>query len=235
MPTPHNRASKGEIAETVLLPGDPLRARYVAETFLDAPVQFNDVRNMLGYTGTYRGKRVSVMGSGMGIPSVAIYTEELCRFHDVRQLIRVGSCGAFQPEMELFDIVIAMSACTDSSINDRRFEGATYAPTADYRLLRSAVTAAEAMGTTPHVGPILSTDLFYGIEGEDLSWERWAKYGVLAVEMESAALYTIAARCNVSALTLLTVSDSLVHHRETTPEARERSFETMMRIALEII
>jgi len=235
MATPHNRAEKGQIAETVLLPGDPLRAKFITETYLEDVVMFNDVRNMLGYTGFYNGKQVSTMGSGMGIPSIAIYTEELCKFHDVKKIIRVGSCGAFQENMNVYDIVIAMSACTDSSINDRRFQGATYAPTADFQLIKKAYVSAVGKGIEPHVGTILATDLFYGVEGEDLSWKLWAKYGVLAVEMESAALYTIAARYGIQALTLLTVSDSFVNSQETTPAERERSFSTMMEIALDII
>ncbi|MCK5156110.1 MAG: purine-nucleoside phosphorylase [Spirochaetales bacterium] len=235
MATPHNKAEKGHIAETVLMPGDPLRAKFIADTYLENVVKFNDVRNMLGYTGLYKGTRVSAMGSGMGIPSIAIYTEELCKFHDVKKIIRVGSCGAFQDYLKVFDIVIAMSACTDSAFNDRRFQGATYAPTADFQLVRKAYEAAVNKGIEPYVGTILATDLFYGIEGEDIPWKLWAKYGVLAVEMESAALYTIAARYGIQALTLLTVSDSLVSKQETTPEERERSFHAMMEIALDII
>ena len=234
MGTPHNNAPPGSIAQTVLLPGDPLRARFIAETYLDESRQFNSVRNMLGFTGTWKGEPVSVMGSGMGMPSLAIYTEELIRTYGVRRIIRVGSCGALQPEMRLYDIVIAVSSCTDSSFNERRFRGATYASTADFRLAVRAWEIAHERGIQPHAGPILATDLFYGVEGEDLPWQLWARYGVLAVEMESTALYTIAARNRVEALSILTVSDSLVDHQESTPEERERSFSTMAEIALDL-
>jgi purine-nucleoside phosphorylase len=234
MSTPHNRAKTGEIAETILLPGDPLRAKFIAEHFFENPVQFNDVRNMLGYTGTYNGKRVSTMGTGMGIPSLAIYVEELCRFYGTKQLIRVGSCGAIQKELNLYDVILAMSASTDSSINAYRFKGGSYAPTASFDLLYNAYEKAKTIGITPFVGSVTSTDLFYGEEGEDISWKSWAAYGSLAVEMESAALYTIAAKHGVKALSILTVSDSLVSHQETTPQQREQSFTDMMKIALSL-
>lgn len=232
MSTPHNNAEYGEIAETVLLPGDPLRAQFIAEHFFENPMLFNDVRNMLGYTGMWNGKRVSVMGTGMGIPSLAIYAEELCRFYGVKQLIRVGSCGALQPELALYDVILAMSASTDSAINAYRFKGGTYAPTASFALLYRAYEAAREQGIQPHVGSVTSTDLFYGVEGEDISWKSWAAYGSLAVEMETAGLYTIAARHGVKALSVLTVSDSLVHHQETSAQERQSSFTQMMNIAL---
>ncbi|MGM0431891.1 MAG: purine-nucleoside phosphorylase [Spirochaetota bacterium] len=232
MSTPHNKADHGEIAETVLLPGDPLRAKFIADHFFDSPVLFNDVRNMLGYTGTWNGQRVSVMGTGMGIPSLAIYAEELCRFYGVQQLIRVGSCGALQPDLNLYDVILAMSASTDSSINTYRFKGGSYAPTANFDLLYRAYKAAGELGIQPHVGQVTSTDLFYGIEGEDISWKSWAAYGSLAVEMETAGLYTIAARHGVKALSVLTVSDSLVHQQETSAQERQTSFTQMMNIAL---
>ena len=234
MSTPHNRAGIGDIAETVLLPGDPLRAKYIAENYLEDITQFNDVRNMFGFTGSWKGKQISVMGSGMGIPSISIYAEELCRVFKAKRLIRVGSCGAIQPELKLYDIIIGLSACTDSAINKARFKGATYAPTANFSLVQAAYKAAAEKGIAPYVGPIASMDLFYGVEGEDLDWQMWAKYGVLALEMESAGLYTIAARYGIEAVSLLTVSDSLVHAEVTTPEARETSFNTMMEIALAI-
>lgn len=234
MPTPHNNARPGDIAETILLPGDPRRAAFIAENFLEDAVQFNDVRNMCGYTGMYKGKRVSTMGTGMGIPSLAIYVEELCRFYGVRRLIRVGSCGAMQKEIGLYDIILAMSASTDSAINRNRFDGGSYAPTASFELLYRAYETAKAMGITPHVGQVTSNDLFYTIEGEDISWKKWAAYGSLAVEMESAGLYTIAARHQAEALSILTVSDSLVDGSELSTERREKSFTSMMDIALEI-
>lgn len=234
MGTPHNRANPGDIAETILLPGDPLRAKFIAETFFDDPVQFNDVRNMLGYTGTWNGKRISTMGTGMGIPSLAIYVEELCKFYGVKRLIRVGSCGAIQADLKIYDVILAMSASTDSSINRYRFNGGSYAPTASFSLLYRAYRKALELGIEPHVGSVTSNDLFYTIEGEDISWEQWAAYGSLAVEMESAGLYTIAARYGAEALSILTVSDSLVHHQETTPDERQNSFTNMMRIALDL-
>ncbi len=234
MATPHNRANPGDIAETVLLPGDPLRAKFIAENFLQDPVQFNDVRNMLGYTGYWNGIRVSTMGTGMGIPSLSIYVEELCRFYGVKRLIRVGSCGAIQKDLKLYDIILAMSACTDSSLNTYRFNGGSYAPTASFSLLHKAYEAALAKGITPHVGPVTSNDLFYTIDGEDISWKRWAAYGSLAIEMESAGLYTIAARHRVEALSILTVSDSIVNSQETTSKERETAFTMMMEIALSL-
>jgi purine-nucleoside phosphorylase len=234
MGTPHNRANPGDIAETILLPGDPLRAKFIAETFFDDPVQFNDVRNMLGYTGTWNGKRISTMGTGMGIPSLAIYVEELCKFYGVKRLIRVGSCGAIQADLKLYDVILAMSASTDSSINRYRFNGGSYAPTASFSLLYRAYRKALELGIEPHVGSVTSNDLFYTIEGEDISWKQWAAYGSLAIEMESAGLYTIAARYGAEALSILTVSDSLVHHQETTPDERQNSFTNMMKIALDL-
>jgi purine-nucleoside phosphorylase len=234
MSTPHNRAEHGDIAETILLPGDPLRAKFIAENYLEEPRQFNDVRNMLGFTGTHKGKKVSAMGTGMGIPSLAIYVEELCRFYGVKQLIRVGSCGAIQEDVDLYDVIIAMSASTDSAINTYRFKGGSFAPTADFDLLYRAYEKAVSMGIKPHVGQVTSTDIFYGEEGENISWKSWAAYGSLAVEMESAGLYTIAAKHGAKALSVLTVSDSLVSHQETSPREREQSFTQMMEIALSL-
>ncbi|MCF7941111.1 MAG: purine-nucleoside phosphorylase [Spirochaetia bacterium] len=234
MATPHNRANPGDIAETILLPGDPLRAKFIAEHYLEDAVLFNDVRNMFGYTGYWNGVRVSTMGTGMGIPSISIYTEELCRFYGVKKLIRVGSCGAMQPDIKLYDIILAMSACTDSSINNYRFDGGSYAPTASFDLLYRAYEHAGSLGITPHVGTVTSSDTFYTIDGEDISWQQWAAYGSLAVEMESAGLYTTAARHGVQALSILTVSDSLVHGQEVSSEEREKAFTTMMEIALQL-
>lgn len=234
MTTPHNQAKMGDIAETVLLPGDPLRAKYIAETFLEDVVQFNSVRNMFGYTGTYKGKRVSVMGTGMGIPSISIYTEELCQFYGVKNMIRVGTCGSMQEDVVLRDVVIAMSASTDSAINLNRFNGQSFAPTASFELLNKAYNAAVEQGIKPVVGNVLTSDVFYGDEDAAVTWQKWAKFGVICAEMETAALYTVAAKHGVNALTLLTVSDSIVTHEQTTPEERQETFNDMMKIALEL-
>lgn len=233
IPTPHiNVSDKGVIAETVLLPGDPLRAKYIAENFLENPVQFNTVRNMFGYTGTYKGKKVSVMGTGMGIPSIGIYSYELIHFYGVKNLIRIGSCGAMQENIKIRDIIIGMSASTNSNYAIQYNLPGTYAPTASYELLRKAADTAEKMGVRYHVGNVYSSDIFYDDEAD--SWKKWAGMGVLAVEMEAAALYMNAARAGVNALCILTVSDSMITHQETTSEERETSFTQMMKIALEL-
>jgi len=234
MATPHIGAEKDQIAESILLPGDPLRAKFIAENYFDEPVQFNTVRNMFGYTGIWKGERVSVMGTGMGIPSHAIYVEELCSFFGVKRLMRVGSCGAIQEDVAVRDIILGMSACTDSAINHARFKGADYAPTASFSLLETAYQTAKAMNLACHVGPIVSTDQFYA-EEEDLHWRMWAKYGALALEMEAAALYTIAAKHQAQALTILTVSDSMVTGESTTSQERESTFTDMMELALRTI
>lgn len=233
IPTPHISANnKDLIAETILLPGDPLRAKFIADNFLEDVVQFNAVRNMFGFTGTYNGKRISVMGSGMGMPSIGIYSYELINFYGVKNLIRVGSCGALQPELKLYDIVIGMSASTNSNYLHQYNLPGTFAPTASFSLLEKAVKVARDLGVRYHVGNILSSDTFYDDDKE--AWKRWAKMGVLAVEMEAAALYANAARASVNALTILTVSDSLVTHEETTAEERQTAFTNMMKIALEL-
>lgn len=234
MATPHIEAQEHEIADSVLLPGDPLRAKYIAEKYLEGPVKFNSVRNMLGYTGTWKGTKVSVMGTGMGIPSHAIYVEELCRFYRVKKLIRLGSCGAIQKFIHLRDIILAMSACTDSSLNTVRFKGADYAPTASFSLLYKAYETAGRMQLKPHVGSVLSTDLFYS-DDESLPWQKWAEYAVLGLEMEAAALYTIAAKYGAEALAVLTVSDSIPAGETTSSEEREKTFTDMMELALETL
>lgn len=226
----HIGAEKGDIAEMVLLPGDPLRAKFVAETYLENPVCYNEVRGMYGYTGTYQGKRISVQGTGMGQPSHAIYVNELIRDYGCKKLIRIGSCGSYQKDVKLRDVVIAMSASTDSSVNQVRFDGLSYAPTADFDLLLAAYEKARELGIEAKVGPIMSSDHFYDDDPE--SWKKWADYGVLAVEMEAAALYTVAAQFGVQALALLTVSDSLVTGEATTSEERQNTFTKMMEIAL---
>ncbi|MGO1369068.1 MAG: purine-nucleoside phosphorylase [Senegalia sp. (in: firmicutes)] len=232
MSTAHNNAKKGDIAETILLPGDPLRAKFIADNYLKDVVQFNDVRNMFGYTGTYKGKKVSVMGTGMGIPSIAIYTYELIHFYGVKNLIRVGSCGAYQDDMNLYDLVIAMGASTDSNYANQFDLGGTYSATASYNLLEKAKKAADEKGIKTHVGNVLTSDTFY--QNDPDSWKKWASMGVLAAEMETYALYTNAAKAGVNALTILTVSDSLVKNEETSPEERQESFTNMMEIALEL-
>ena len=231
MSTPHNRAQKGEIAKTVLMPGDPLRAKFIAENYLENAVCFNDVRGIQGYTGTYRGKRVSVMASGMGMPSIGIYSYALYRFYDVDAIIRVGSAGALQKELQLYDIVLAQGACTDSNYAKQYSLPGTFAPIADFSLLQKASAAAKEKKIRYRVGNVLSSDLFYNDAGNTLDW---AKMGVLCVEMESAALYMNAARLGKKALSVLTISDSLVSGEETTSEERERSFSDMIELALAI-
>ncbi len=231
VPTPHIEAKDASlIAETVLLPGDPLRAKFIADNFLEDVVQFNAVRNMFGYTGTYKGKRISVMGSGMGMPSIGIYSYELIHFYGVKNLIRVGSCGAMQPNLKLYDIVIAMTASTNSNFIHQYGLPGTYAPCASFELLNKAVKLVESKNYPYHVGNILSSDVFYDEDSD--SWKKWAKMGVLAVEMEAAALYAIAQRASVNALTILTVSDSLVTHELTTSSERQTAFTNMIDVAL---
>ncbi len=233
MATPHIGANKGDIAETILLPGDPLRAKYIAETFLKDAVQYNNVRGMLGFTGTYKGKRVSVQGTGMGIPSIGIYTHELITEYGVKNLIRVGTAGSMQKNVKIRDVVIAMSASTDSAINKLRFNGADYAPTASAELMFKAYEAGKAKGLNMKAGNVLTSDTFYGDDFE--AWKKWAKFGVLCVEMETAQLYTTAAKFGVNALTLLTISDSLVTGEATSAEERQITFNDMIEVALESV
>src|SRR5690625_1784940 len=226
----HIGAKKGEIAETILLPGDPLRAKWIAENYLESPKCYNDVRGMLGYTGTYKGKRVSVQGTGMGIPSALIYCNELIKEYGVKKLIRVGSAGAYQASLALRDVVIAMSASTNSNAFAEDFHGVHYAATASYELFKKATQVAEEKGITYKAGQVLTSDTFY--ENSKDAYKRWAKYGVLCVEMETAALYTLAAKYNVEALAILTISDSLVTGKEISAQDREDSLSDMMEIAL---
>ena len=230
-PTPHINAKPGDFAETVLMPGDPLRAKFIAETFLEDAVLVNNVRGVQGYTGSYHGKRVSVMASGMGMPSIGIYSYELFNFFGVENIIRIGSAGAISPVLKLRDIVIGMSASYNSIYADQFGLPGTYAPTASYSLLKKATDAADALGIPVTVGNILSNDLFYDDAQRTLEWQ---KMGVLAVEMESAALYMNAARAGKNALCICTISDSLVTHEECSAEERQNSFTQMMRLALEI-
>lgn len=232
MATPHNQATKGEIAKTVLMPGDPLRAKFLAETYLEEVKQFNAVRNMLGYTGLYKGKQVSIMGSGMGMPSIGIYSHELFSQYGVENIIRIGSCGSFQEDVHIRDVLIVQGACTDSNFAHQYELPGTYSAISSFDLLQQAVTKAKEKGITYHVGNVLASDIFYHA---DLgTTEKWARMGCLGVEMESYALFATAAYLGKKALTLLTVSDSLVSHEETTPEEREKTFTAMMEVALEI-
>jgi purine-nucleoside phosphorylase len=226
----HIAAEPGDIAETVLLPGDPLRAEWIANTYLSDVACYSKVRNMFGFTGTYDGKRISVQGTGMGQPSLAIYAHELLADYGARTLVRVGSCGSLVADVAIRDVVIAISACTDSSMNRLRFEGIDYAPAADFGLLRRAVDEADEAGIRSHVGPILSADSFYNDRPE--LTQRLADYGVLAVEMEASALYTLAAKFGARALAICTVSDSLVTGEHTTSKERERTFAAMVDVAL---
>lgn len=232
MGTPHNAAEKGQIAKTVLMPGDPLRAKYIAETYLENPVCFNEVRNMLGYTGTYQGKEISVMGGGMGMPSIGIYSYELYHFYDVDNIIRVGSAGAMQDDVNVMDIVIAMGTCTNSNYADQYQIPGTFAPIPDYGLLEKAVGAARKRGANVKVGNVLSSDVFYN-DMEDFN-DRFRRMGVLAVEMEAAALYMNAARAGKKALCILTISDHLYKEAALSAKERETGFRQMMEIALEI-
>ena len=230
MPTPHNNAKKGDIAKTVLMPGDPLRAKFIAENYLDDPVCYNEVRGMLGFTGTYKGVPVSVQGSGMGMPSIGIYSWELFNEYDVDNIIRVGTAGGVADNVVLRDVVIGMSASTNSAYASQYRLPGTYAPTAAWKLLSSAVRAAEIKGSRFHVGNILSSDTFYD-DADSLA--DWQKMGVLAIEMEAAALYMNAARAGQNALCILTVSDCPLKGLSTSAEERQTTFRDMMEIALE--
>ena len=232
IPTPHITAKEGDFARTVLMPGDPLRAKYIAENFLTDAVLVNNVRGVNGYTGMYNGKRVSVMASGMGMPSMGIYSYELFKFYDVDNIIRIGTAGSLQPDLKIRDLALAMGACTDSNYAAQYELPGTFAPIASFDLLRKAVDQAEKMGNVGYkVGNVASSDVFYS---ERPTMEAWQKMGVLAVEMETAALYMNAARTGKNALTICTISDSLVTGEVTTSEERQTSFADMMKVALEI-
>lgn len=226
----HIEAKKGDIAETVLLPGDPMRAKRIANTFFENPKLYNDVRGMLGYTGTFKGKPVSVQGTGMGIPSTLIYCHELITSYGVKNLIRVGSAGSYQKEIKLKDIVVAMAASSNSGINSSRFINADYAPTANYELFMNVVNYAKSNNIDIKAGNVLSSDEFYQDDYD--SYQKWADFGVLCVEMETAGLYTIAAKHKVKALSILTISDSLVSKEHTSADERESTFTTMVELAL---
>ncbi|WP_102398709.1 purine-nucleoside phosphorylase [Haloimpatiens massiliensis] len=228
----HIGAKEGQIAETILLPGDPLRAKYIADNYLEDVICYNEVRGMYGYTGTYKGKKISVQGTGMGVPSISIYANELIQRYGVKRLIRVGTCGAIQENIKVRDVILAMTSCTTSGINRRRFNGMDFAPAASFKLLKKAYDIAEEKAIPVTVGNILTSDLFY----DDIpnSFKMWADYGVLAIEMESAALYTLGAKYGVDTLSILTVSDNIVTGEETNSEEREKTFTKMMEIALDL-
>jgi len=226
----HIAAKPGQIADRILLPGDPLRAKFIAENYLEEAERFNEVRNMFGFTGTYQGVRVSVMGTGMGMPSLSIYVNELIRDYGVKKLIRVGTCGAMRKDVKIRDTILAMSASTDSAVNKVRFNGMDYAPTASFPLLMNAYEAARESGYSPFVGSVLSSDSFYSENPEQ--WKLWAKFGVVGVEMETAELYTLAAKYDVQALAILTVSDHLLTGEVTSSEERQTSFGAMVETAL---
>ena len=233
MPTPHISAEKGEFAPSILLPGDPLRAQHIAENFLDEAKQITAVRNMLGFTGSFDGIPVSVMGTGMGIPSASIYASELVTEYGVERLIRVGSCGAVTESVKVRDVILTIGACTDSGVNRVRYGDYDFAATADYWLLKAAEEAAKAKGIDVKVGNVHSADLFYN--PEEGVFERMRDMGVLAVEMEAAGLYGVAAEKGARALTILTVSDHILEGTETTAEERQTTFDDMIRIALEAV
>lgn len=230
--TPHNEAKKGDIAKTVLMPGDPLRAKFIAETFLQDAKCFNTVRNMLGYTGTYEGKQISVMGGGMGIPSVGIYSYELFNFYDVDNIIRIGTAGSLAESVNLRDVVIGMGACTDSNYASQYNLPGTFAPIASYELLKKAVEVANQKNINTVVGNVLSTDIFYSDNENAL--KLWQKMGVLAVEMEAAALYMNAAKANKNALCILTISDCPLKGTSLPAKERQIGFTEMMQIALSL-
>jgi len=231
-PTPHIGAQYGEIAETVIMAGDPLRVKLMAERFLDEPVQFNNVRGMLGFTGTYQGKRVSVMGHGMGMPSIGIYTNELYNFYDVKTIIRVGSAGSIQTDLHVGDLVIAQGACTNSNYAAQYEMPGTYAPIGDFQLMRKAADTCERLGYSYKVGNVFSTDTFYN---ENAHHDKWIAMGVLAVEMEIAALYMNAARSGNRALAICTVSDHIITGELTTAEERQNTFTKMMDVAFSLL
>ena len=230
-PTPHIAAKPGDFAKTVLMPGDPLRSKFIAETFLENPVLVNNTRGVQGYTGTYKGKKVSVMASGMGMPSIGIYYYELFNYYDVENIIRVGTAGVIRPDLKVRDIVIGQGACTNSNYANQFELPGTFAPICSYELLKKAVDAAEKMGVTPVVGNLYSSDAFYD---DSMGLSKWQKMGVLAVEMEAAALYMNAARAGKNALAICTISDNPFTGEVTTAEERQMTFTKMMEIALEI-
>ena len=232
MPTPHIQSQKGDFAKTVLMPGDPLRAKFIAETFLTDYKKINDVRGMTAYTGKFEGREISVMPSGMGMPSMAIYAHELYTEYEVENIIRLGSCGGYSEKVKLRDVIIAMSASTTSNFQSQFNLTGHFAPSASFDLLIKAKVVADELGIASHVGSILTSDIFYNADAQE--WKKWAKLSILAVEMETAALYMTAAKLNKKALSILTVSDHFCSNESTTSEEREKTFTDMMQIALRI-
>jgi len=230
MSTPHNQANENEIAKVVLLPGDPLRAKFIAENFLENPKQFNTIRNMFGYTGYYKGKQISVMGSGMGMASLGIYVSELYKFYGVETIIRVGSAGAYSPDCKIFDIVIGQGACTDSNFAHQYNLPGTFSAIGNFDLMLKAYKACEDLNINCHVGNIFSSDIFYSASPEE--WKKWADMGCLCVEMETYALYCLASYYHKKALTILTISDSFITSEVTTAKERELGFSNMIKVAL---
>ena len=227
----HIGAKEGDIVETVLLPGDPKRAKWIAENYLENAFCYTDIRGMLGFTGTYKGKKVSIQGTGMGIPSISIYITELMKDYGVKNLIRIGSAGSYQKDIKVRDVVIAMSTSTDSNINNRRFYGGNFSPTANFELFSLALKVAEEKNIKIKAGNVLTSDEFYNDDSD--YYKKWANFGVLAVEMETAGLYTLAAKYRAKALSILTISDSLVSPEITSAEEREKTFSEMIELALE--
>lgn len=228
----HIGAKQGDIADKILLPGDPLRAKYIAETYFEDVIQYNEVRGMYGYTGTYKGERISVQGSGMGVPSISIYAHELMNEYGVQTLIRVGTCGAMQDDIAIRDVILAQGATTDSQVNKLALNGLDYAPLANFELLKNAYDIAEDKHLTTHVGNVFTSDVFYRDDAEAFN-ELLTQYKILGVEMESTALYTLAAKFNRKALSILTVSDHIITGEQTSAEERQTSFHQMMELALE--
>ncbi|MCF8309652.1 MAG: purine-nucleoside phosphorylase [Bacteroidales bacterium] len=231
----HNEAKQEDVAEKVLLAGDPLRAQYIAKNYLKNAVCYNRVRNMLGYTGTYDGKKISVQGTGMGMPSMSIYAYELINFYKANSLIRIGTCGSFQADVKVKNIILAMGASTDSAMNRPIFQGADFSNIADYYLLRKAEEYCRKKGLPHAIGNVLTSDHFYTEENPVEYYKKWIEYGIKAVEMETAALYSLGARYEVDTLSILTVSDNLVTGEHASPEDRETAFDNMMNLALETI
>lgn len=227
----HIEAKNGQVAETILLPGDPLRAKYIAETFLEDVECYNKVRGMLGFTGTYKGKRISVQGTGMGVPSISIYIHELMNEYGVQNLIRVGTCGAIQKDIRVRDVILAMTSSTDSAVNKIRFNGIDYAPAANFELLKTAYDYAQAEGLSVKVGGVFTADTFYNENKEAV--QMYADHQILAIEMETTALYTLAAKFGRKALSILTVSDHVITGEETTAEERASTFNEMIKVALD--
>lgn len=234
IPTPHIDAKEGEIAQTILLPGDPLRARFIADNFLDNVRQFNSTRNMLGFTGTYKDREISVMGTGMGCPSIGIYSYELINFYKVKNLIRIGTASSLMSDVHIKDVVFGMGACTTSNYPNLMGLKGTFAPICSYFLLEKAVAAAKKLGINYHVGNILSSDMFYGPYKEISGGMDWSDMGVMAVEMEAAALYTNAAAGGANALSILTISDSIITGESTSSYERQTAFTSMMEVALSL-